>query len=253
MSKYSIIEELQFRYIETNPGKENLVLLHGLFGSLSNFEGIITKFGDKYNVVVPILPIFELPKTEAGLDGLLKYFVDFVSFKKFKSLHLIGNSLGGHIAQLFALEHMPLVKSLVLTGSSGLFEAGLGKTFPPRGKYEFVKDRTQKTFYNPKMATKEMVDEVYETVNNRQKVINLIVTAKSAMRHNLEKKIPQLKMPTLLVWGKQDTITPPFVAEKFNSLIENSKVVLIDKCGHAPMMEHPDQFNDHVDNFLSEL
>ena len=97
------------------------------------------------------------------------------------------------------------------------------------------------------------MDEVFDTVNDRNRAIRVIATAKSAVRHNLSDKLHQINVPTLLVWGKQDQITPAFVGEKFNELIENSKLIFVDECGHAPMMEHPKDFNRYLEDFLASL
>jgi pimeloyl-ACP methyl ester carboxylesterase len=249
----NIIEEGNFKYIETKGGPKNLVLLHGLFGALSNFEDLIQHFGSKYNVIVPILPIYELPILSVSLGGLVNHLQDFVKYKSLSDINLLGNSLGGHIGLLFALEELPLLKSLILTGSSGLFESGMGNSFPKRGDYEFMKAKTEETFYDPKVATKELVDEVFEIVNNRGKAIRIIATAKSAIRHNLSDKLHNIKVPSLLIWGRNDTITPPFVAEKFKELLPNARLEFIDKCGHAPMMEQPELFNKILEDFLEKL
>lgn len=250
---YDLKEEGRFKYVETEGGEENLMLLHGLFGALSNFEGILDHFSAKFNVVVPILPIFELPIRKLSVTGLVDYVADFVDHKGFDHVHVLGNSLGGHIALLYVLARPEKVRSVILTGSSGLFESAMGTSFPKRGDYEFVRKKTQGTFYDPEVASKELVDEVYETINDRNKAIRVVATAKSAVRHNLSDKLHQVKAPTLLVWGKQDQITPAFVGEKFEELIENSKLVFIDKCGHAPMMERPEEFNRLLEDFLQEV
>ncbi len=250
---YQLIEEGGFKYIETNGGDENLMLLHGLFGALSNFKGIIDHFGDKYNVIVPTLPIFELPIREVSVTGLVEAVHQFVEYKDYDKVHVLGNSLGGHISLLYALAHPDKVSSIILTGSSGLFESAMGTSFPKRGDYEYIKQKTIDTFYNPDVATKELVDEVFDTVNDRNKAIRVVATSKSAVRQNLGDKLHQIEAPTLLIWGKQDQVTPAFVGEKFNELIENSKLVFVDECGHAPMMEKPDEFNAHLQNFLEEL
>ena len=249
----NIVKENGFSYIETNPSKETLVLLHGLLGTLSNFNGIIAQFGDTHNIVFPMLPIFDLPLKKAGLGGLLKYIESFIEYKNFSNINLLGNSLGGHLAQLYTLKHPERVQSLILTGSSGLFENAMGSTFPKRGNYEYIKKKAEDTFYDPSVATKELVDELFEAVNDRNKALRIIITAKSAIRHNLEDKLDQINCPTLLVWGKEDGVTPLFVGEKFNKLIKYSKLVVVEKCGHAPMMERPDKFNTILSEFLSSL
>lgn len=247
-------EESGYKYIETDPGNEKtLLLLHGLFGALSNFKSIIDHFRGRVNVVVPLLPIFELPLRKLSVTGLVDHVNQFVRFKDYKSVNVVGNSLGGHVAILFALDRPDILRSMTLTGSSGLFEAALGSTFPKRGNYEFVQKKTETTFYDPAVASKELVDEVYDIVNDRNKAIRVIAIAKSAIRHNIGDRLHNIKSPVLLVWGKDDTITPAFVGEKFHELLPDSRLFLLDKCGHAPMMEHPEEFNKLLFEFLVEV
>lgn len=250
----TITEEGGFKYIESGKQEgETLLLLHGLFGALSNFESIFKRFSDKYNVVIPMLPIYEMPILEVSVVGLVDFVTKFVEYKKFGRVHLLGNSLGGHIALLYALAQPDHVASITLTGSSGLFESAFGNAFPKRGDYEYIRKKTGDTFYDPEVATKELVDEVFSIVNDRSKGIRVVMTAKSAVRHNLADKLHKIKAPTLLVWGMQDSVTPPFVAEKFHELIENSRLHFLDKCGHAPMMEKPEDFNALLEGFLEEV
>lgn len=253
MESSSIKDESGFSYLESEGGEDVILLLHGLFGATGNFKGIQDAFGSTFNVVTPLLPILTMDPKILSLDSLVSYVEDFVSHKGFDRMHLVGNSLGGHIAQLYAMKNPDQVSSITLTGSSGLFENSMGSTFPKRGDYEFVKNKAKQTFYDPEVATKEVVDEVFDIVNDRSKALRVVITAKSAVRNNLEKLIHNIKAPVLLVWGKQDTITPSWVGEKFNSLLPNSRLRLIDKCGHAPMMEKPHEFNVALADFLSEV
>lgn len=250
--EFEIYEEGKFKYIESKNDRPVLLLLHGLFGALSNFDGILNYFHKDYNVVIPILPIYELPIREVSVSGLVEHVKNFVEFKNFDKVNVLGNSLGGHISLLYTIECPGRVNSLILTGSSGLFENSLGSSFPKRGDYQFIKNKTESTFYNPEVATKELVDEVYDIVNDRNKAIRVVATAKSAVRHNIGDKLHQIKIPTLLVWGAEDNITPAFVGEKFNELIENSSLKIVEKCGHAPMMEKPEIFNKHLEEFLEK-
>ena len=242
----------KFRFLEEGEG-EPLVLLHGLFGALSNFESLIEYFRQHNKVIVPILPLFELDILHSTVGGLAKFVHRFLESRDLKNVHLLGNSLGGHVALVHVLKHPERIKSLILTGSSGLFENGMGDSYPKRSDYEYIKNKTEVTFYDPKTATKELVDEVYGIVNNRIKAIKIISLAKSAIRNNLGEELNQIKQPTLLIWGNNDNITPPFVAREFNKLIPNSELHFIDKCGHAPMMEVPDEFNIILHKFLKKL
>lgn len=249
--KYEIKQQDKFKFVETGTGQP-LVLLHGLFGALSNFKDLIDYFSSSYKVVVPMLPLFELDIFHTSVGGLAKYVHRFMEARGYTNANLLGNSLGGHVALVYILKHPERTKTLTLTGSSGLFESGMGDSYPKRGNKEYIRKKSELTFYDPAMATDELVNEVFEITNNRIKVIKIIALAKSAIRNNLGTELNRIKQPTCLIWGSNDTVTPPFVAEEFHKLIPNSEVHFIDKCGHAPMMETPSEFNVILEQFLSK-
>jgi len=246
---FTVKQEKEFKYIDEGKG-EVLLLLHGLFGALSNWEGVVKEFTSNYRVIIPLMPIYEMPVRSASVEGLVTFIEKFVNFKQLTDLTLLGNSLGGHVGLDYTLKNASKVKRLVLTGSSGLFENGMGGSYPKRGSYEYVKERVEYTFYDPATATEELIKEVFEITKSIPKCMNIVALAKSAQRHNMAKDVPNIKIPTLLIWGLNDTITPPFVAHEFNRLIKNSELRFIDKCGHAPMMENPEKFNAFVHKFL---
>ena len=133
---YEIKQEDKFRFIEEGQG-EPLILLHGLFGELSNFEEQVSYFRRHYRVVLPLLPLLDLDLLHTTVGGLEKYVQKFIELREYQDIHLLGNSLGGHVALLHALKHPEKLKSLILTGSSGLFENGMGDSYPKRGDYEY--------------------------------------------------------------------------------------------------------------------
>lgn len=247
---FSIKTAKGFTYIDQGQG-ETLLLLHGLFGALSNWDGVISHFSSRYRVVIPMLPIYDMPILSATIDGLVEYVEKFVKLLNLNELTLLGNSLGGHVGLVYTLKNGSKVKRLVLTGSSGLFENSMGGSYPKRGSYEYVKERVEYTFYDPATASSELVQEVFETTKSIQRSLRIVSIAKSAQRHNVANDLHGIKVPTLLVWGLNDTITPPYVGYEFHRLIKNSELQFIDHCCHAPMMEHPDQFNKVVEGFLN--
>ncbi len=250
--EYQLKKLDKFTYIEEGEG-ETLLLLHGLFGALSNFKDLVEHFRKEYRVIVPILPLFTLDIFHTTVGGLEKFVHKFIETKDLSEIHLLGNSLGGHVALVHVLKHPEKIKTLTLTGSSGLFENGMGDSYPRRGDKEYIRKKTEVTFYDPAMATEELVNEVFEITNNRIKVIKILALAKSAIRNNLGEELNKIKIPTLLIWGNNDIITPPFVAQEFNKLISNSELHFIDKCGHAPMMEVPHEFNQILSGFLKKF
>ena len=249
--QYELKQDGKFKYIEEGNG-DVLMLLHGLFGALSNFSDLIEHFRKTHKVVVPMLPLLDLDLLHTSVGGLEKYVQKFIEQRGYDNINLLGNSLGGHVALVHVLKNPGKIRTLILTGSSGLFENGMGDSYPKRGNREYIRKKTELTFYDPAMATEELVDEVFEITNNRLKVIKILALAKSAIRNNLGEELRQIQQPTCLIWGQNDTITPPFVGEEFRKLIPNSELHFIDKCGHAPMMEVPVEFNKILTGFLSK-
>ncbi|NTE02996.1 alpha/beta hydrolase [Agrobacterium tumefaciens] len=249
---YQVIEEEGFKYIEAGKG-QTLVLLHGLMGELSNWEQVVERFKDRYHVIIPILPIYDLPILTLGVKALSRYLHRFLKFKSLNQVVLVGNSLGGHVGLVFTVAHQEFVKALVLTGSSGLYENAFGGSFPRRESYDYIKEKVEFTFYDPATATKELVDDVFKTVNDRSRVIRILTMAKSAIRHNMAKELSKITIPVSLIWGKNDKVTPPEVAQEFHQLLPNSELNWVEQCGHAPMMEQPEVFNDYLEKFLDRI
>lgn len=250
--KYTLKKEDKYTYLESGEGTP-LIILHGLMGNLSNFDGVFDHFSNLgYQVLMPELPLYSLPLLKTNVKNLSKFLKNFAQFKGLDKYILLGNSLGGHIALYHTKLNPKNVIGIVLTGSSGLYENAMGESYPKRGDYEYIKKKAQDVFYDPEIATKEIIDDVYETLNNRNKLIRTLAIAKSAIRHNMAKDLPSMKLPAGLIWGKNDSVTPPEVAEEFDKLLPNSTLYWIDKCGHAPMMEKPDQFNIYLEDWLDK-
>ncbi|WP_046244877.1 alpha/beta fold hydrolase [Hymenobacter terrenus] len=239
-----------YEYVDEGQGPV-LLLLHGLFGALSNWQDVVREFATDHRVIIPLLPIYDMPLIQAGVPGLVAYVEGFVAKLALpSSFTVLGNSLGGHIALVYALNNAKRVNRLVLTGSSGLFEDSMGGSFPKRGNYAYVQERVGYTFYDPTVATQELVDEVFNVTNSNSKCLRIIAIARSAQRHNLSKELTKITAPTLLVWGLNDTITPPPVAHEFARLLPNAELRFLDHCCHAPMMERPAGFNAYLRRFL---
>lgn len=245
-------KEDKFTYAEAGEGRP-IIVLHGLMGALSNFDATFKYFSKRgYNVIIPELPLYTLPLLKTNVKNLANYLHDFIEFKNLKDVVLLGNSLGGHIA-LYYIKHFPQdVSALILTGSSGLYENSMGGNYPRRGDKDFVKRKTQEVFYNKDIATEELVDQVYNVINDRNTLVKTLAIAKSALRHNMAKDLPQMSQPSCIIWGKNDTVTPPEVAEDFHKLLPDSDLYWIEECGHAAMMEHPTTFNEIVEDWFKK-
>ena len=249
---HTLKKEGNYSYIEVGKGAP-IIILHGLMGGLSNFEGV-TNFYSKngYKVIIPELPVYSMSLVKTNVKYFAEYLKEFIDFLGLDKVILLGNSLGGHIGLYHTKLYPEKVNALVLTGSSGLYESAMGGGYTKRSDYEVIKKKAQDVFYDPAIATKEIVDEVYATVNDRNKLIKTLAIAKSAIRHNMSKDLPKMNTPICLIWGRNDNVTPPDVAKEFNDLLPDSDLFWIDKCGHAAMMEHPDTFNEILFSWLKK-
>lgn len=240
----------KFKFVEQGEGTPMLIL-HGLMGGLSNFDGVVNYFPNHgYKVVIPQLPIYDMPLLKTNIKNITSFIKDFIEARGYEQVVLLGNSLGGHIGLLTTKLYPNYIKGLVITGSSGLYESAMGDSYPKKGDYEYIRKKAQDVFYDPAVATEEIIEDVYQTIKDRNKLIRILSIAKSAIRHNMAKDLPNMYQPTCIIWGKQDEVTPPKVAYEFDALLPNSELFWIDKCGHAAMMEHPDEFNEILHGWL---
>ena len=246
-------KDKKFAFIEAGEG-DPVILLHGLMGGLSNFDNTVEYFATRgYQVFVPVLPIYDLPVLNTNLTTIAKHVSKFIEEKVGKPATIVGNSMGGHVGLILTLARPDLVENLVLTGSSGLYERSFGDSFPRKSDKEYIRKKTEEVFFDPKVATSELVEEVFSVVNDRMKGIKTVMLARSAIKHNMLNDLPKITCPTCIIWGKQDNVTPPEVAEDMHKFIPNSSLYWLDQCGHAAMMEKPDEFNEILYSWLQKV
>ncbi|NLU92144.1 alpha/beta fold hydrolase [Chitinophaga sp. Ak27] len=231
--------------------KQSMLLLHGLFGGLSNWEGVVNHFSAQYDIHIPALPIYDEHPGD-NLEYLVQFLDQYITSAGLENVILVGNSLGGHVAILYTHRRPEKVASLVLTGSSGLYENTSMGSYPKRGSYDYIRERVAYTFYDPATATDTLVAEVFSTTTNARKCFRIVKMAKSANRNYVASLLPHIPTRTLLIWGEDDKITPPDVAQEFRRLLPQAELVMLAKCGHAPMMELPAAFNEVLTSFLEK-
>jgi pimeloyl-ACP methyl ester carboxylesterase len=239
----------EFTYEEFGGHGPRLILLHGLFGAASNWDSVIpylTRFCRPINLHFPLLA---LHSSEARVKALAVYTEAFLRVIGETDALLCGNSLGGHVALRLALARPELVRGMVLAASSGLYEHSV-EALPLRPNAHFVRKHMAKVFHNQAFVTDAAIDEIASILVAKGNVLKMIQAARSAKKDNLQKLLPTVTMPTLLLWGLNDHITTMDVAHTFKSLIPDSELETIDECGHAPMIEFPEWFAHRVEFFL---
>jgi len=253
-STFKIHHKNGFDYLKISGEKEDtydLVLLHGMFGGLSNYDALIQHI-EGYNIFVPAIPIYDFDRAKLNIRNLSSWIHIFCESMGVSQPVLIGNSMGGHIALDYALQYPDNVTSLVLTGSSGLQEKDFGSSWPRRNDRKYIRKEAEKIFYQD-LVNEDILDEIMDVIGNWSKLSNMLAIARDTHEYNMEEYLKDITHEALLIWGRNDQITPPEVARIFYKKLPHARLQWIDKCGHAPMMEHPQTFALILNEFLLEL
>lgn len=247
----------ELRYYDVGSGQTPVVLLHGLFGSPSNWLSIMQDLSEHYRFYALQLPIdFGKDRrhtTFKSLHQLTKHVTQFFDEMGLERAVVCGNSLGGQVALDFYAQHPERVERLILAGSAGLFERSLAGGRPPRLCRDYIREQASGIFFDAKHVSDELVDDVYAMLSDRHYRRFLLKVAKATRDRYMLDELANVKVPTMIIWGRDDSITPPFVAEQFCDYIPTAELVFIDQCGHAPPIEQPDEFARVLDTFLDDM
>jgi pimeloyl-ACP methyl ester carboxylesterase len=241
----------RFRWLERGEG-EPLVLLHGLMGEMDHWEPALDALAPISRVIAPELPIFQPDFADMSMEAFADHVRRFLDALEIPEAVVGGNSFGGHVALELALAAPERVSGLILTGSSGLFERGYTRGVPHVPTGEYVRQKMEEIFFEPSLVTPQWVESVRQVLTTRRLLLRVLHVARAAKRSNVEDHLADIRVPTLLVWGKDDRITPPEVAETFRCRIPDCQLVWVPNCGHAPMLERPEAFNAVVEEWLRE-
>jgi pimeloyl-ACP methyl ester carboxylesterase len=241
----------RFRWLERGEGR-SVVLLHGLLGHMHYWDTTLDILGGGCRAIAPTLPIFDDDLPEISIAELTRWVVRFLDALNLERAVLGGNSLGGHVALAMALSHPDRVAGLVLTGSSGLFEPSSTRAMPLRPSRDVVWQKLEEVFYDRRLVTPEWVEAVRRTLTTRATAVRVLRFVRAARRNTVAAGLSTISVPTLLVWGAEDRITPPAVAGRFASLIPGAQLVFLRRCGHAPMLEQPVAFGAVVRAWLED-
>ena len=240
-----------FRWLERGEG-EPIVLLHGLMGRMDHWDITLQALAAVGRPIAPDVPILDEALADPSVGGLTAHVRAFLDAIEIDRAVVGGNSLGGHLAIELALSDPERVTALVLTGSSGLFERSFSRGVPHVPTTAFVQQKMEEIFYDASLVTPAWVEAVRRTLTTRALARRILQVARSAKRSSVESRLGQIAVPTLVLWGKDDRITPPEVAERFAAMIPSAELVFIANCGHAPMLEQPTVFNAVLEDWLQD-
>jgi 2-hydroxy-6-oxonona-2,4-dienedioate hydrolase len=230
-----------------------VVFLHGLVGLNEHWDGVVDRVAHRVRCILFQLPLLQLRRDDCSIQGATKLTEQFLRETMTGPVVLVGNSFGGHVALRLALESPDLVRGLILAGSSGLIEKSMVSDIQLRPSREWLSRKIGELFYDQSLMREADLDRAFKELSDRGGARAMVKLSRSARRDHLGERIGEIGAPTLLIWGKQDIVTPPEAAEGFKRLIRKSRLVWFDRCGHAPMIEQPDQFAEALLGFADEL
>ena len=249
------VSGIEESFVQMGQGTPRVVFLHGLFGSTNHWTGTMESLASHYASLAIQLPLDRKGDRRAhgvraigDLTQLVEKSIDYAQVSQ--PVVLVGNSLGGLLAIDFTLKHPDRVCGLVLAGSAGLQERSLTDGAKPKATREFVRSVISGIFHDQSLVTDELVEEWFETMNDRNYTRFILRISRATRDRNVQKELDQINKPTLIVWGRNDRITPPEVGVQFQESIRGSKLVFLDSCGHVPNVECPQEFNEHLGEFL---
>lgn len=244
--------KIEARVTEVGTGPA-VVFLHGLVGLNDHWEGVVARACPHVRCVLLELPLLNLPREICSIGDVADLTQRFVGEHLDGPAVLVGNSFGGHVALRVALEHPEIVSGLVLAGSSGLIERSMVREVQIRPSRAWLSEKIGELFYDRAHMRNADLERAYSELSRRNCARAMVRLSRSARRNHLGEKIRALGAPTLLLWGRQDVVTPPEAAEQFHKLLPDSRLVWFDECGHVPMVEQPEGFATELVRFTSEI
>ena len=244
--------DVPVRVTERGQG-EDVVFLHGLVGLNDHWELVIERIADRARSTALEVPLLSLTGDDCSIHGVTTLTAEFLSSQLRRPAVLVGNSFGGHVALKIALEHPHLCRGLVLAGASGLIEKSMVSEVQLRPTRPWLEKKIGELFHDRSKMNQADVDRAYAELNDRRRAHAMVKLSRSARRNHLGDEIHRINVPTLVIWGRQDIVTPPEAADEFASKIKGAKLVWFDRCGHAPMIESPAEFADALSHFVSGI
>ncbi len=243
------VTDPQFRWLEQGAG-EPMLFLHGLMGQMHHWQAVIEGLAPLGRPIALSLPILDPALRDVSIDGVMRHVCGFLDALDIPRAIVGGNSLGGHVALALAVAHPDRVSGLILTGSSGLLEPRAPYGMPRQPSHEYVREKMEETVFDRSLITDAWVESMRGILTSRTSALRFLKFAREARRNNMADGLGRIDVPTLLVWGREDRVTTPAVAEQFRSRIPGAHLTYLARCGHNAMLERPLAFTESVAHWL---
>jgi len=269
-SLYVNVDGVRTRYVTSGEGEQAIIFIHGFSSSLYSWRACLGPISRHYRVFALDLKGFGFsgkPASEYTTGEYVDFVIHFMDALKLDKATLCGNSMGGGIAWRTALKYPKRVEKLILVDAAGYpstrsglpFIMKLGRLpgmenlfslFTTRGR---IRSSLESAYYHDEQVTEKTVDAYYYPMRTKGAMYAVL----ARMRHprseteNWQGRISELRLPTLIVWGAEDTWIPAEDAERFHGDIAGSRLRIFQGCGHLPQEEMPEDFTSALLDFMS--
>jgi len=260
-------------YVDLGSGeREPIVLVHGLGGQWQNWLENIPRAALERRVIALDLPGFgrsEPPCERITIPGYGRYVEGLCDRLELGRVDVVGNSMGGFIAAEVAIQFPERIDQLVLVSAAGISTAdivrapifGLGRLATVLVTHGTARHRDIAARPVSRHLVLALVarhpsllraDLAYEGFFKGAGKPGFDAALRACLEYDFRDRLPDIRQPTLIVWGEQDSIIPVRDAHEFERLIPDSRKVVMRDTGHIPMAERPRAFNDVMMDFLAE-
>lgn len=258
------VGEFNIRYYEGGPADgETVLLLHGFGGNRETWLRFSRHLTDQYHVIAMDLPGFgesDKPQVSYDVASQVERLHALIQAWGIRKLHLLGNSMGGHIAALYSARYGDGVLSLALFNNAGVTSPTKSEMFLrlQRGEPNPLVVRKPADFdvlLHFVFATPPDLPEplkrhfVEQAMTNRAHYDSIFGQLREQYVP-LESELPKIQAPTLILWGDQDRVLDVSSIAVMQPLLKKPSVVIMKNCGHVPMLERPDETAQHYLEFL---
>jgi pimeloyl-ACP methyl ester carboxylesterase len=236
-----------------------VVLLHGLGSRKEDWLPVLEPMAQKYRLLVPDQIGFgksDKPLMDYSMQTYVDFLNEFLRQLKVEKASLVGESLGGWIAALYVAEvgggaHLIAVDKLVLVDAAGLKQDSPVPNLNP-SSLAGMRTMMEAVFFDTSWMTEDALRKMFtdKLAAHDGYTVRSIMSNPGLAAERLDDKMASIKVPTLVVWGKQDKLLPIVSGERYAAGIAGAKMVSFDKCGHVPPIEKTEEFIAAVTGFL---
>jgi len=258
--KFVTINRNNIRYLEEGHSNPNLILMHGLGGYAERWSNVMPHLSKKFHIFAPDLIGYgqsDKPSVDYTLEFFVKFVFDFMETLGIQKTYMIGTSLGGQIVAECAATQSPAIEKIVLISPAGIMRRStptldaytMAALYPTK---ESVKNAYQMMVGPGKEVSEISIERFVNNMsrpNAKMVFLSTLIGLKNAP--DICEKLGNIRVPTLLIWGKEDNLIPFEYSQQFVSSINNCKFIPMEGCGHSPYVEDPEKLSKLVIKFLS--